>query len=83
MADADAVYLILCWWGRENEMPIRTFVNVRHEDGSLEGWRAAQGDESVCVWDLDIIAHERNAYVEHVLSRPDAPDLEAYLADAI
>ena len=79
------LYLILCWWGRVNEMPIRTFGNELGEGADIRGrgWRAAQGDESVCVWDLDVIAHERNAYVDHVLSRPDAPDLEAYLADAI
>ncbi len=71
-------YTVLAWWDRENELPIHVWVR---EDANA--WRAAKDGESVCVWDLDVIHGERELYVRHVLSRPDAPDLEAYLsADA-
>ncbi len=33
-----------------------------------------------CVWELPPIAHERDAWVRHMLL-PDQPDLAAYLAD--
>ena len=33
-----------------------------------------------CVWELPPIAHERDAWVRHMLL-PDQPDLGAYLAD--
>ena len=33
-----------------------------------------------CVWELPPIAHERDAWVRHMLL-PDKPDLDAYLAD--
>jgi hypothetical protein len=33
-----------------------------------------------CVWELGPFEHERSAWVRHMLE-PDAPDLEAYLAD--
>ncbi len=56
-------YLVLGWWDRENELPLRVFV--RADDGGT--WRPAHGSESVCVWDLQVIAHERDAYVETVL----------------
>jgi hypothetical protein len=56
-------YCILAWWDRENELPIRVFVN---EPGA--GWRPARGSESVCVWDLEVIAAERATYVATVLS---------------
>jgi hypothetical protein len=55
-------YLILCWWDRENELPLRVFA--RDE----KGWRAAAGGESVCVWDLRVIWWEREAYVNTLLS---------------
>ncbi|MFJ3922081.1 hypothetical protein [Streptomyces sp. NPDC090022] len=42
-------------------------------DGSLIG----------CVWELPPIAHERDAWVRHMLDHPGAPDLEAYLADSL
>lgn len=69
-------YVVLCWWGRENELPIRVFVR---EEGSAEGWRATRGDESVCVWDLEVIWREREAYVTHVLTGGRG-DVGAYLA---
>ncbi len=35
-----------------------------------------------CVWELPPILHERDAWVRHMLA-PDAPDLDAYLADSL
>lgn len=68
-------YLVMNWWARENELPGRIWVR---EFGSA-GWRPAAADESVCVWDLEIIWFERNAFVEEVLSKERA-DVGAYLA---
>jgi hypothetical protein len=71
-----ADYVVLGWWDRENELPLRVFVR----DGAA--WRPAQGSESVCVWDLEVIARERDTYVRCLLG-PTGPDVEAYLADVI
>ncbi len=75
-------YLVLNWWDRENEMPIRTWVNYFEDDAP---WRPASGGESVCVWDLEVIGHERNAYVETILTPtpPEATEttnIESYLS---
>lgn len=35
-----------------------------------------------CVWEIPPIGHERSAWVRHMLV-PDAPDLDAYLADTL
>jgi hypothetical protein len=56
-------YLVLGWWDRENELPLRVFVR---EPGAQ--WRPARGAESVCVWDLQVIWAEREAYVATVMS---------------
>ena len=56
-----ADYVVLAWWDRENELPVRVFVRA---DGD---WRPAGESESFCVWDLEIVNHERNSYVETVL----------------
>ena len=69
-------YVVMGWWDRQNELPLRIFVR---EDGGQ--WRSAEGSESVCVWDLQVIAHERDAYVEHIM-RADS-DIEGYLADTL
>ena len=50
-------------------------VVVRHGDD----WRRAGPSESFCVWDLEVIAHERDAYVETVLAGPGGSGAGGYL----
>ncbi len=69
-------YVVLAWWANVNELPIKVWLR----DGAA--FRPARGDESVCVWDLDVLWREREAYVATVLADPTAPDLDAYLAAA-
>jgi len=66
-----AEYVVLGWWDRQNELPVRVFV--RNEGP----WRPARDGESFCVWDLELVAAERDAYVETVLGGGTP---EAYLA---
>jgi len=67
-------YTVLCWWQNKNEMITRIFV--REAGGP---WRPTKGNESFCVWDLDIMWFERNAFIRTMLSMP-AHDPAAYLA---
>jgi hypothetical protein len=69
-----AEYVVLGWWDRENELPLRVFVRTPAEGK----WRPARDTESVCVWDLEVIWAERQAYVDTVLTEEPSPD--AYLA---
>lgn len=78
----NADYAVLGWWGRENELPLRVVLSEGESADAMGTWRLAAGDESVCVWDLQVIAHEREAWVRHGL-REGGPDLEAYLRDAL
>lgn len=64
---------VLGWWDNENELPLRVFVRP-----SGDGWRPAGESESVCVWDLEVIWAERQAYVDTLLS--EGGTVEAYLA---
>lgn len=74
-----ADYLVLGWWARENELPLR--VVVRYPGTDDAPWRDARGDESVCVWDLEVIGFEREAYVASYLSGQDRDAArELYLA---
>jgi hypothetical protein len=75
-----ADYVVLGWWDRENELPVR--VMVREADPGAS-WRPAGESESFCVWDLQVIAFERDAYVATIMSSTPMPDaLERYLATA-
>ena len=67
-------YIVLCWWQNKNEMITRILVR---EAGAP--WRPTDGSESFCVWDLDIMWFERNAFIRTMLSLPEH-DPAAYLA---
>ena len=69
-----ADYVVLGWWDRENELPLKVFVRLQTPDGT---WRPARGAESVCVWDLEVIWFEREEYVRTVLA---GGDVDGYLA---
>ena len=69
-----ADYVVLGWWDRENELPLKVLVRPQSPNGQ---WRPARGGESVCVWDLEVIWFERQAYVQTVIGNGDA---EGYLA---
>jgi hypothetical protein len=78
---AGADYVVLGWWDRENELPTR--IKVRDQTPGAP-WRAAGPSESFCVWDLQVIAFERDAYVTTMLARgADDSSRDRYLADAL
>lgn len=67
---AQARYLVLCWWGNDNEL----FTSVSVE--TPYGWVEDPSRFSFCLWDLEVIWHERNSFVHHIYC--PAPSLEAY-----
>lgn len=70
-------YLVLAWWDNENELPLRVFVR-----GPADAdWRPARDGESICVWDLEVIWHEREAYIASMLT--GASDAHGYLQRVI
>lgn len=78
---AGADYVVLGWWDRENELPVRIMVRDQ-QPGS--NWRPAGPSESFCVWDLQVIAFERDAYVTTMLARgADDSARDRYLADSL
>ena len=73
-----ADYLVLCWWDRDNELPMRVWVSIPTRDNGA--WSPARGSESICVWDLAVLWFEREAYTRHMLGAR-GPDPKAYLGE--
>jgi hypothetical protein len=67
-------YVVLGWWDRENELPLRILVR----QGSNGAWREARDGESICVWDVEVLWAERHYYVTTMLT-PRGSDRAAYL----
>jgi hypothetical protein len=69
------------WWARENELHHHVWFSAQESPAALRAWRP--DDPIACAWDLSVIAFERASWVRHVLARPDAPDLDGYLAEQL
>lgn len=67
---ATAAYLVLCWWGNDNEMLSSVSVLVD------EVWVVDPAQYSFCLWDLEILWAERNIYIRTMYSGP--AELAAY-----
>ncbi len=67
-------YGVLGWWNHENELPFQIMVRR----GPDESWRTARNGESICVWDLEIVWEERQAWIDTMLA-PVGADPDAYL----
>lgn len=69
-------FFVLGWWDEENELCVRVLARAMND---VREWREVRYHTIGCVWDLEIIAFERDAYVATVLARSGEPDLDAYL----
>ena len=70
---ASMEYLVVAWWMNENELFIS--VSVRQDDA----WIEDQSKYSFCIWDLELIWHERNSFIRHMYS--GTRNIEAYRKD--
>lgn len=75
---ADFGFLLVDWWAGENELHQRLFSAPLDRPGDV----APHPTPAVgCVWELSVVDFERRAWLRHVLSRPQGPDLDAYMAE--
>jgi hypothetical protein len=77
----DACFVFVDFWGNENELFHRVFLARSNDPAGLSA--AASADSSVCVWDLRLQSFEREAWIKHVLRKPDTPDFDGYLAERL
>lgn len=76
---ADVVFVD--WWASENELHHHLHVA---EPGRPETLRPRDAHElSACVWDLEVVAFERDAWVRCVLEHPDSPRWDEYMATSL
>ena len=64
------------YWTHQTELCHQTYMRSSSTSATLEPLSA--GELSLDVWDLHLLAFERNAWVENVLKK-DSADLEGYL----
>lgn len=71
-----ANFVFVDWWADENELHHHVYVSPTERPGDLE-YKTPTG-LAACVWDLELMAFERDAWVQTILQAGE-PNLEAYL----
>jgi hypothetical protein len=74
-------FVFLDWWAHENELHHHVWFSSQREPTDLR--EEQPQDPIACAWDIGVLAHERTAWVSHVLANPSGPDLDAYLSDQL
>ncbi|MCF6280473.1 MAG: hypothetical protein L3J14_09020 [Flavobacteriaceae bacterium] len=76
----EGVLILLCWWTRENMLETKIYF-ADFDNPSEINLSIYNPKQLVCIWELQIYAHERKAWIEHVLSHPNSPKFEIYMND--
>lgn len=72
-----ASYVFVDWWA--NELELFHHLHRAPVEDPADLALVGPGGPSACVWDLRVVAFERQAWLEHVLANPAGPDLDGYL----
>lgn len=72
----EGCFAIICWWIDENMLQLFVYLATYSEPDNF----VLFSDKGMvtCVWEMAVLWFERNAWVQHVLMKADAPDMGAY-----
>ena len=68
--------IIFDWWAKENELRHKVF---KAEAGTPTKFTdITHTGEAFCIWELKVIAFERDAWMKHIIMKDDKPSFEEY-----
>ena len=75
----EGVWILPQWWtGGEmlgSDLFFCSYKNPFHVTQPI------QDQSLICVWELQVVLHEREAWIKHILMKADNPDFDSYLND--
>lgn len=77
----EGTWILLYWWTGGEMLNRSTWFATFDEPEQLI--HQPENDRLVCVWELEIVMHERHAWIRHVLDKPMMPDFAGYNVDVI
>jgi len=77
----EGIFSIVNWWVGKNMLNTHVFLTPHH---SPTEFNQISGDGLLaCVWELEVIDHERRSWIDNVLKQGDSPDYWTYMSDVI
>ena len=78
---AEGIFSIINWWVGENMLNSHVFLT---DPKKPEEFKMISGyGLSSCVWELEIIHHEKVSWTNNILKQADKPNFDAYVKDVI
>ena len=76
----EGVFILLCWWTGGEMLETEIYFSA-YDKPLLIIPSIYPNKHLLCVWELEIIQHERDAWIQHILSHPDHPNFDSYHKD--
>lgn len=76
----EGTIILFNWWTGENMIETKLFYASFETPNRIEP-SLFNSKQLVCIWELEVFFHERNAWIKHVLSNRVKADFEAYQKD--
>ena len=70
-------FVFIDWWADENELHHHVYVSPTDDPAKLR--YTTPSGVIACVWDLRLMAFERQAWLDAVLNNPRGPSVDEYL----
>lgn len=76
-AGTEGIFSLMNWWVGENMLNTHIFMTQYDTPSSFT---KISGDGlAPCIWEIEVIHHEKNAWVNHVLKQYSNPNFQGYL----
>lgn len=75
----EGCFAILFWFVDENMIQLYAYLAKKENPTTFELF--SDSGIVTCIWELEVIWHERKAWIKHILKQANTPNLRDYLKD--
>ena len=77
----EGIFSLINWWVGQNRLNTNIYITEHHQ---LDTFKKISGDGlAPCIWELEIINHERLTWINEVLKLTPQPNFKRYLDTTI
>lgn len=77
----EGIFSIVSWWVDKHMMNTHIFLSKLDDPSNFA--RISGDGLAPCIWELEVINHERISWIDNILKKTPEPDYERYIEDVI
>lgn len=78
----EGVWILLNWWTGGEMIETKVYFSDYEEPEKISD-SPYKTNSLLCVWELEVFAHERKSWIKHILENAHLPDFENYRVDVL